>query len=63
MHDDPYYDVDKLRSKAYAGMVAISYLRSITDKVDYVADNFGIDFVRRYLADIIDHYDSGDYDL
>lgn len=63
MNTDPYNDVDKLRSKAYAGMVAMSYLRSIADNVDYVADSFGMDFVKRYLADIVDHYDAGDYDL
>jgi hypothetical protein len=63
MNADSYDDVDKLRSKAYAGMVAMSSLRSVADRVDYIVDNFGMDFLKRYLVDIVLDYDNHDRDL
>jgi hypothetical protein len=63
MNTDSYDDVDKLRSRAYAGMIAMSSLRSVADKVDYIVDNFGVDFLKRHLVDIVLDYDSHDRDL
>lgn len=54
-----YDDLDKLRDRAYAGMVAMSHLRGIASRLDYIVDHWGIDFAKRYLTDIVDDYDNG----
>jgi hypothetical protein len=57
MDTHPTYDnIDALRSHALAGAVAVSRLRGISD-IDYVADNFGMDFVKKFIKDIITDYD------
>jgi hypothetical protein len=57
MDTHPTYDnIDALRSHALAGAVAVARLRGIAD-IGYVVDNFGIDFVKKFITDIIADYD------
>lgn len=60
---DTYNDINALRSKAYAGMVLAGGLRSITRDLPGVVDAFGVDFVAKYLGDLIADYDSGALNL
>lgn len=59
-----YDDIDALRSKAFAGMVVVASLRSITSHdLAGLLDAFGVDFVARYLADLVADYDNGALNL
>jgi hypothetical protein len=61
---DIYNDIDALRSKAYAGMVVVAGLRSITNhNLAGLIDAFGVDLVARHLADLVADYDSGALNL
>lgn len=56
-----YDNIDKLRDRAYAGMVAMSYLRSVASRLDYIVAGYGMDFAKKYLTDIVDDYDNGNF--
>lgn len=61
---DTYNDINALRSKAYAGMVVVAGLRSITSHdLAGLIDAFGVDLVAKHLADLVADYDSGALNL
>lgn len=62
-HSDTWDDIDALRKKAYSGMVAVSYVRSAAADFDTILHNFGPDFLKKYLTDIVDHFDADMTDI
>lgn len=55
---DTWDDIDALRKKSFSGMVAMSYLRSAVANFDIILNDFGPDFLKKYLTDIVKDFDA-----